>query len=497
MFKSLIRSTRSFFLRALFVTLISWFYTLCLSAQSTAISPKPGLSSTQLKEDFALTRQILETIHPALYDFVSKEKLTQEFDNTDKLLNHDMSELEFFKLIAPIIFQLGCGHTAMGLPAKEDSYISRFLPVKLKFLGGKAFISAAEDANLRLVGAEIMEINKIPIGTIVNKLFRYISTDGISISNKYMWLDSKFDRYYGLHIAQPDSFNLVLKTKFNNDSIVSLAALTQRFTSKRDLGINEESKKHTLPFYLNLVNPKVAVLTIDKFYVNETFDEKVYTSFLDSCFNELKIKRVKNLIIDLRQNPGGYGTWGAWLYAYLTNRPFKYYAEAVVTTDENLPFLKYTDWKESEYLEYLKDVVKTSSGTYQWTAHANLKLQYPRKNNFAGSVYILIGRKSFSTTAEFCAIAHSNKRAIFVGEETGGGYYSINGGDMMEVVLPNSRIKMAVPMRKYLIAVNNYPYTGHGTIPGYWVGPTIEEFIEGTDVEMKFVLKLIDKKRGN
>lgn len=68
---------------------------------------------------------------------------------------------------------------------------------------------------------------------------------------------------------------------------------------------------------------------------------------------------------------------------------------------------------------------------------------------------------------------------------------------MMEITLPNSRIKLAVPMRKYVMAVKNYPYRGRGTIPDYWVEPTIQEFINGKDAEMEFVLKLINEKRGN
>lgn len=65
---------------------------------------------------------------------------------------------------------------------------------------------------------------------------------------------------------------------------------------------------------------------------------------------------------------------------------------------------------------------------------------------------------------------------------------------MMEVILPNSKIKLMIPLRKYLLAVKDYPYIGRGTIPDYVISPDIQEFMNHIDVEMKFVLTLINKK---
>jgi hypothetical protein len=482
-------------MKRLFASIAISLYSVVVMAQVQNNIEKVKLSSDQLHEDFALMREILQTIHPALYDFVPEGKLVQELDSTRGLLDKSMTVLEMYKNIAPVVFKLGCGHTSIGLPLSEDSYINRFFPFRLKFLNGRAYIVETEERSLPLIGDEILEINKVPVATVIDQVFRFTNTDGINTANRYMWLDRKFDLYYGLHVGQPDTFTFKLKTKFQNDSTIVLPALAQRVALKKKIGTNNVSNKQLLPFYLKLENPNTAVLTIDKFFVNETFDEKIYSKFLDSCFTLIKKINIKNLVIDLRQNPGGYGTWGAWLYAYLTDKPFRYYKEALAATDkQTLPFLQYTDWKEAEYRDYAKDIVKTASGTYQWNLHENLKLQYPRNNNFSGPVYILISRKCFSTTAEFCAIAHSNKRATFIGEETGGGYYSINGGDMMEAVLPNSKIKLLVPLRKYLMAVEGYPYKGRGTIPDYTVVPTIREFLNGIDVEMKFAQTLIDQK---
>jgi hypothetical protein len=485
-------------MKILFTSILILLNSIVAMAQIKSELNQTVISVNKMKEDFALIREIFETIHPALYDFVPKEQLNQEFDNTGRLLNKEMTILNFYKKISPIIFQLGCGHTAIGLPTREADYIKQFFPFRLKFLRGRAYILETEKKDSLLKGSEVLTINKIPIAQIIKDLFKYTSTDGFNTSNKYKWLDAKFDLYYGLFIAQPDTFNFTLKNKSNKDTKVSLPAALQRVSLAMPMQAGNMSNKKPLPFNLNTINPKVAVLTIDKFYVDERFedrfDEKIYSRFLDSCFSLIKEKNIKNLVIDLRQNPGGYGTWGAWLYAYLTNKPFNYYKKAIVATNQNLLFLKYTNWTEPEYLDYAKEIVKTPTGGYQWNGHSNLKLQYPKENNFSGSVYVLIGRKCFPTTAEFCAIAHSNKRATFIGEETGGGYYSINGGEMMEVKLPNSKIKLMIPLRKYQLAVKGYPYIGRGTIPNYVVIPTIQQFMNHTDMELKFVLSLINKK---
>ncbi|WP_176454111.1 S41 family peptidase [Siphonobacter sp. BAB-5385] len=484
-------------MKSALVVLVILLTLLPTHAQTAKTTPENAFTPQQLQQDFGLTRQLFEMMHPALYDVIAKEKLDRLWDSTSRLLDHKLTAFEFFNLLSPIISQLGCGHTGVGLPTSEREYINRYVPVKVKFLRGKAYIIADQDNDPSLLGSEVLSINGQPMTVITAELFKHISTDGINSANRYFHLDNKFDLYYGLHIAQPDTFRLLIRSGNKPDSVVILPATTKRVTRSK-VGLISSSPKRDRPFSISLPNAETAVLTIDQFYIaldDDKSKETVYKQFLDSCFTLIRQKQVRNLVIDLRKNSGGYGTWGAWLYAYLAEKPFNYYKEAVVTTNQDLPFIQYTDWKQTEYRDYVKDITKTPSGQYRWTAHDNLKMQQPQPTRFNGPVYILIGRKCFSTTAEFCAVAYSNKRATFIGEETGGGYYSINGGDMMEMILPNTKVKLVIPMRKYVMAVESPSSPGHGTLPDYWIEPTISEFLSGKDVEMNFTLALIKKNR--
>jgi hypothetical protein len=458
--------------------------------KATAVEERK-FTPAQLKEDFSIMSEVFTSLHPALYEFTSKERFNSLLDSTRQRLTKEMNVLEFYKMLSPIISQLGCGHTAVGLPGKEENYSTSFLPIKLKFLGEKAYIiDNYSTSPLLKPGLEVSSINQEPMPEIVETLFSYIQTDGYSKSNKYYFLDRRFENYYGLYIAQPAAFSIEVVDKSGIKTQVKVEALKQRGRSVQKAN---SIQKHPLPFYMNILDSKTALMTIDLFYVDDQSKQEAYPQFLDSCFSFINQNKIQNLIIDLRQNPGGYGTWGALLYSYLAEAPFAYYKRAVVATDKALPFSKHLklDYTKEEYEQYLKEIIRTEQGTLLWTNHENLQIQQPQKNPFKGKVYVLIGRKSFSTTAEFCAIAFSNKRAVFIGEETGGGYYHINGGDLPELTLPHSKIKFQLPMRKYELAVKEYLPKGSPTLPHYYVAQPIEDFLSNEDTELKFTLNLI------
>ncbi len=459
------------------------------------IRKKRKFTPAELREDFSLMKEVFTTLHPALYEFNTKKNFARLLDSTYAELNKEMDVLEFYKILSPIISKIGCGHTAVGLPDREENYIKSFLPVKLKFLDEKAYIieNFSDSTQLEL-GQEVVAINGKPISELIKKLFNYIETDGFSKNNKFFHLDNKFEIYYGLYISQPDSFDIKVVVENNSKTTIKVQSLPKRgiYKSKPTSII-----PHKYPFYMDLLNSKTALMTIDLFYVYDQKDKDAYPKFLDSCFTLLKKNKVKNLIIDVRQNPGGYGTWGALLYSYLTNKPFAYYKRAVVATNKHLPYIKYLtlDYSEEEYNQYMKEIIQTDSGTLVWTNHENLKIQQPQNNYFQGDTYILIGRKCFSTTAEFCAITYSNHKAIFVGEETGGGYYNVNGGDLAELKLPNTEIKFQIPMRKYELAVKKLLPEGTGTIPNFYVSQSIDDFLNDRDAVLKFTMQQIEKNR--
>ena len=103
--------------------------------------------------------------------------------------------------------------------------------------------------------------------------------------------------------------------------------------------------------------------------------------------------------------------------------------------------------------------------------------------------------RSFSGVAEFAAIAKSNDRAIFIGEECGGGYYGNSSGDEAMVTLPNTQITVRIPLIKYAMAVKRIESKDGGFVLDYPVDVTIGDLIAHTDGQLDDALRIVAKDK--
>jgi C-terminal processing protease CtpA/Prc len=134
-----------------------------------------------------------------------------------------------------------------------------------------------------------------------------------------------------------------------------------------------------------------------------------------------------------------------------------------------------------------------SEGRFDVVQYPNLGIQKPLLPTYQGNLYVLINGTSFSTTSECLSMIHYKTNAVFIGEESGGGYYGDNGGAISEMTLPNTGIRISIPLIKYEMAVKDYKYKDRGVIPDYNVTPTVKEKITGKDAELEFANSLIKK----
>src|SRR6516162_1412606 len=138
----------------------------------TTVQTTQVFESRQLQEDFQIAREALEETHSGLYRYTQKADLDRIFDKAEKSLDHPMDFYEFYRVMAPAIAAIKCGHTGLGLSPeiqKEMELLPR-LPFEVKVLDSKPYIFRDYAKGGTLAGKEIQSINGVPAVRIVSTM---------------------------------------------------------------------------------------------------------------------------------------------------------------------------------------------------------------------------------------------------------------------------------------------------------------------------------------
>ena len=213
-----------------------------------------------------------------------------------------------------------------------------------------------------------------------------------------------------------------------------------------------------------------------------------FKKFLATSFKDIETSRMNNLILDLRGNGGGTDEFGKALFSYFINRPFVYY-ESLTMNKERFDFFKYTSMPDAKTP---KGMLKANvDGKFDNIQHPNVGQQNPSLPTYSGNIFVLIDGGCFSTTSECISMLDCHTPAIFIGEESGGGYYGNCSGPTPEFRLPNTKVSVEMPLMKYAMAVKGYASFDRGLIPDHVVIPTVRDKIENRNVELEFATTLI------
>lgn len=447
----------------------------------------------QLQEDFLILRNVLEEAHPSLYRYTDKNVFDANFDNAFKRLNGEMTEREFFPIVASIVSAIKDGHT-FSMPSSEYMNYLKMFPLNLRFIEGKAYIISSPNNSIT-PGSELLSINGKKMSGITRTILAHLPADGDIETGKYWTLNRRFGLCYNFFIEQPDSFNVeYYDAAKRQKKKVSMPPLIEN-EAKVFARVDDGKKPLRLEF---LPESNTALLTINTFAGSEiTKTGQDYREFMEAAFQEMKQKDIQNLIIDLRNNGGGDDEGGSLLFSYLTDKEFRYH-DYLETSTNKITLAQYTDADAELNKFFAERLMPGVAGKYRVKdrVEANLQqVQQPQKNHFDGKVWYLVNGRCFSGTAEFASIAHYHRRGSFVGEEVGGGYYGNTSGKGVWLTLPNTKVRVIVWFVKYVMAVSGYAHPRRGVMPDYPVQPTIQDVLNGVDTEMIYTLKLI--QNGN
>lgn len=437
----------------------------------------------ELQADFTVIQQALEEAHPGLYRFQTKEQADKQFTAIAKQLKKGMSAYAFYRLVNPLIAGIGDGHVKFHPAGKPDDpyafFDNGYLPLQLYFKDGNAFVLRTYGSKELLpAGTRILSINGEDISHITARLFRNIYADGAVQSAKYAALNSDFAGYYGAFTGPATQFSIGYKEVAGKRGKVIVPAV-----SAREIRSAASAEP---PYSVSFPSTGIALLRIAVFMEQEGMP--AFPAFLDSTFRLIKEKQVQSLIIDLRNNEGGTDRLGQQLLSYIARAPFRYYDKLTVAGIGPYSFAPYATFPAE--MEYLKQFIKKEGDEYLLTYSEGLGVINPAGNAFGGNVYILQNGRSFSVTAEFAAIAKDSRRAVFIGEESGGTMQGNTSGGFAMVNLPHTHLGLDVPLLSYYMRLQ-HPFQANKGVPAdHFITPAVTDILQHRDPVLELALRL-------
>lgn len=463
-----------------------------------------------------------------------------EVDSLMHLMATPVGELRFVLALKHYLTHYGNEHTCLYSGAD----LNKNLPLKMiRYRNQWHVLNITKPYDSLLIGQQVTALNGYPMDEVELRLSKYV--EGENAISKWP-MEANLMRFpevlqsIGLQ-TQPDS----LCFTFENERRVWVVAQTNdaksewyitnrqclnehpvtipkphfydyslhpdgnyaylQFNKFSDQSVMEDGMNHTVPrWLLPLVRPLFysMVRRHSKVFVNDIdFDRPRIKDYLRPMFDSIQQLGIDNLIIDLRNNPGGYPIVGIQLLYYLTDRSdlkdFGFY----ISSNEFQPQInkkRYQRFLQSyqsvhgtlpDSNEVFRFVPTNSDSLLFFKEVKNAKSPYyipANRQVFKGKVYVLAGCSSHSSAAMLTTLMQDNHLATIIGttvanNPTGPTFQN-------EYCLPNSKLVGSVAAG-YLVR----PDADRGKLlmPDFWVENGVADYFSYRDLLLEKALDLM------
>jgi hypothetical protein len=464
--------------------LILLFCFLCAfsSAQTVVLTPQ------QMTSDLDYLNKYLKKWHPTYYDYTNKSQMDAYYSRLKDSCSEPTSAFDFKTTVRKAVNKVGCGHMGVydfkGSKAVKNTPL---LPLKLWVLNNRLFIkSHSTKDSLLNIGDEIMDINGEKAVDLITKTAELAFTDGLNTTHKMYSLEVNFSVFHYFVYGKQDNYALTIKDRTGKISVVNIQAEAPKESGATKKIVKDSAncliKGNDIALYKTDFDSSTMVVDIDGF--EGAGQGKSYRKI----FKYLRTHKIKNLVIDLRNNGGGSVFKGNKFLTYLLDQPV---LPLVFSRKPNLTIIN----------------PRFGGGFFERCAPLFFilnPLQYPNKNgwnhcflffkkyrnHFDGNVYVLTNGGTFSMASYVATYLKYKRNAVILGEETGGSADASRAMASGVIKLPNSGVKVQlnVYQLKHLLNVEDKT---HGLMPDHPTQYSIEDKLENRDIEMEKIKTLV------
>jgi hypothetical protein len=465
--------------------------------------PQTRLTPTQMKEDLSILRYTFERAHARLYRYSTKAQMDAALDQAERKVGRPMTELEYFRLLAVIIDQVHDAHTSMKPSTALIKYVTKeakVFPLDVRYADGHAFVEKNLSANAAIpVGGEIVAINGRPMTEITEKVLTVKSADGFNRYPKYEVANVNFWINYLEMVDDAGTFKVEIRdlgankiAKYDVAGVPAQMMLTGQFELQKH-------KEFSLEF---IAGGQIALMTIP------SFGDLALAGRFAEAFRTIKERAIPTLIVDIRENSGGWDELNPELLSYLVLHPFRFY-ESFAFRAKDWTDLKYVTTEPDDFFNEPDLKSMSAEERKQFVRDHTLAevLDHNRQTNpaaglfqsnddcFAGQLFLLFNGRSASSGGEVPALLHFQGVGTLIGEESNAAYQGTCGGVIPTLTLPHSGFRITFPLMSYQNAVTPGLFLGRGAPPHFAVAESVADAIRERDTVMEFTLATIARRR--
>jgi hypothetical protein len=457
-----------------------------LAAPTVVTAAEPNerrFSADELRADFDELYGRLQASHFNLYARRAKGEYDALFATMRASFTAPMTQVE-----AQVRFQrfmaLGnVAHSNIAFPSAAYAAYrdagGKAMPVYFRVVNGAArvtenFSGLASPA----IGDEILALNGEPMAAWLKRLTSHISADNAYMANTI--LEQQLPAMLWLELGSVNSFALRVRGASGAMREISIPAL-----SRNDVKLAAERQPKTLELDWNrrearMLPNGVAYLRPGPFFNNDAgatneWDTTSFATFIDASFRSFAQAGAKSLLIDLRQNPGGDNSFSDLMVSWFATKPYRFcsdfrikVSQAAIDTNQ-----KRIDAAPGKPDSISHKFAAAYAGKRPGEVFSfDIPMSYPRAGErFAGKVYMLINRHSYSNTVQVAALSQDYKFATILGEETSD--LATTYGAMEQFALTRTGIVVGFPKAQIIRA--NGDVAARGVVPDIKIDTPIFE----------------------